>query len=79
MQSTRSASHGFPDSPSPDWLRHTLPPGCRQARGGQVVDEVLHPGEVGVPRWGRPELPAHILPEPLAAPVAHVEGGLAMR
>src|SRR5665647_1973520 len=39
----------------------------------QVVDHVLHPGEVGVAHRRRPVLPAHVVAQALAAPVAHVE------
>ena len=45
-----------------------------EARGRQVVDHVLHPGVVGVARGRRAVLPALVVPEPIAAPVAHVEG-----
>ena len=45
-------------SPSPDWLEDMLPlartkparpPGGAGGGGREVMDEVLHPGEVGVP------------------------------
>src|SRR5450759_5136183 len=39
----------------------------------QVVDHVLHPGEVGVAHRRRPVLPAHVVAQAVAAPVAHVE------
>jgi hypothetical protein len=39
----------------------------------QVVDEVLHPGEVRVARGRRAVLPADVVGEPVAAPVAVVE------
>src|SRR5450830_665134 len=39
----------------------------------QVVDHVLHPGEVGVTHRRRPVLPAHVVAQAVAAPVAHVE------
>jgi hypothetical protein len=35
---------------------------------------VLHPGEGGVARWRCAVLPALVVTEELAAPVAHVEG-----
>ena len=37
---------------------------------------MLHPGEVGVARRRRAVLPALVLAQALAAPVAHVEGGI---
>jgi len=43
---------------------------------GQVVDEVLDPGVVGVVHRRHTVLPARIVGEPLAAPIAHVEGGV---
>src|SRR5690606_30132449 len=44
------------------------------AGGGQVVNHVLHPGEVGVaPGWGA-VLPAHVIGQGLTPPVLHVEG-----
>ena len=39
-----------------------------------MVDDVLHPGEGGVARWRCAVLPALVVTEELAAPVAHVEG-----
>jgi len=39
-----------------------------------MVDEVLHPGKVGVADGRRAVFPPGIVPEPVAAPVAHVEG-----
>src|SRR5690606_20690806 len=43
------------------------------AGGGQVVDHVLHPGEVGVALgWGA-VLPAHVIGQGLTPPVLHVE------
>jgi hypothetical protein len=42
--------------------------------GREVVDEVLHPGEVGVARRRHAVLPAHVVVQQLAAPVAVVEG-----
>ncbi len=42
--------------------------------GRQVVDEVLHPGEVGVARGRRAVDPALVVLQQLAAPVAVVEG-----
>ncbi len=46
------------------------------AGGGEVVDHVLDPGEVGVANGGRAELPAGIFAEVLTAPVGDVEGGI---
>jgi len=39
----------------------------------QVVNEMLDPGEVGVPARWRPVLPAHVLAQALPAPVAVIE------
>ena len=47
---------------------------ARHAGRGEVVDHVLHPGEVGVAPGGRPEPPSLVLGQPLRTPVAHVEG-----
>ena len=44
------------------------------ARGRQVVDDVLHPGEVGVARRRHAVLPALVVAQALAAPVGDVEG-----
>jgi len=41
---------------------------------GEVVDDVLHPGEVGVACGWDAITPAHIIGQQIAAPVAHVEG-----
>src|SRR5665647_1668083 len=46
---------------------------ARHARRRQVVNDVLHPGEVGVPRGRDAVLPALVVPQPFAAPVRHVE------
>ena len=46
----------------------------RHARGGEMVDEVLHPGEVGVADGRHAEFPAEVVAQPVSAPVAHVEG-----
>ena len=40
----------------------------------QVMQEVLHPGEVGVANRRNTVLPSFVVPEPLAAPVGDVEG-----
>ena len=47
---------------------------ARQPRGRQMVDEVLHPGEVGVAGRRHAVDPALVFLEQLAAPVAVVEG-----
>jgi len=47
---------------------------AREAGRGEMVEEVLHPGEVGVADGWRAVAPARVVPEPVAAPVAHVEG-----
>src|SRR5437867_4328018 len=44
------------------------------ASGCEVMDEMLHPGVVGVAGGRRAEFPAHVVPQSVAAPVAHVEG-----
>ena len=41
--------------------------------GREVVDEVLHPGEVGVARRRHAVLPALVVAQQVAAPVAVVE------
>ena len=46
----------------------------RRAARRQVVQEVLHPGEVGVARWRDAVLPPLVVSQPLAAPVRDVEG-----
>ena len=38
------------------------------------MQEVLHPGEVGVANRRNTVLPSFVVPEPLAAPVGDVEG-----
>ena len=43
------------------------------ARGREVMDDVLHPGEVGVAGGRHAVLPALVLAQTLAAPIAHVE------
>ena len=76
MQSTRSASMmARRMSPSPDWLEDMLPLARTKPAmpcGREVVDEVLHPGEVGVARGRDAELPAHVVV--FAEPVGVVEG-----
>jgi hypothetical protein len=62
-------------SPSPDWLEDMLPLASTKPAmplGREVVDEVLHPGEVGVALGRDAELPAHVVV--LAEPVGVVEG-----
>jgi len=46
--------------------------GC--ARGREMMDNVLHPGIVGVAGMRHAIVPALVLANPLAAPVAHIEG-----
>ena len=41
---------------------------ARGAAGRQVVEEVLHPGEVGVARRRDAVLPPFVVPQPLTAP-----------
>ena len=78
MQSTRSASMRFLRiSPSPDWLDDIEPLASTKPAtpvGREVVDDVLHPGEVGVARRRHAVLPALVVAQALAAPVADVEG-----
>ena len=62
-------------SPSPDWLEDMLPLARTKPAmpcGREVVDEVLHPGEVGVALGRDAVLPAHVVV--LAEPVGVVEG-----
>ncbi len=64
-------------SPSPDWLERHGAVGedeTGKAGRGEMVDEVLNPGVVGVADGRGAILPAGILAEPLAAPIARVEG-----
>ena len=74
MQSTRSASMMLLRiSPSPDWFGGHGAVGedeAGDAGGREVVDDVLHPGEVGVADGRHAELPAHVVAQALAAPVA---------
>jgi hypothetical protein len=44
------------------------------ARGGQMIDEVLHLGEVGIGDWRHAVLPAAVVFEQVAAPIGVVEG-----
>lgn len=44
--------------------------------GGQVVDHVLEPGEVGVARRGLPVLPPGVVSQLVRPPVGEVEGGI---
>src|SRR5438093_8213188 len=46
----------------------------RQARGREVMDEMLHPGVVRVAGGRYAEFPAGVFAQAVAAPVAHVEG-----
>jgi hypothetical protein len=41
-----------------------------------MMNEVLYPGEIGVPHWGNAELPPLILAQALTTPVTRVEGGI---
>ena len=47
---------------------------ARRAVRGKVVEDVLEPGVVGVADRRRAVFPAHVLAQPLAAPVGDVEG-----
>ncbi|SMF63989.1 hypothetical protein SAMN06265365_12386 [Tistlia consotensis] len=47
---------------------------ARDARGREVMHDVLHPGVVGVARWRVAIPPALVAAQPLAAPVGDVEG-----
>jgi len=49
----------------------------RPCRWGEMVDQVLDPGIVGISRRRDAVLPAFVVPERLATPVAVVEGGFA--
>ena len=67
----------FRISPSPDWFDDIEPLASTKPAspvGRQVVDEVLHPGEVGVARRRHAVLPALVILQQFAAPVAVVEG-----
>ena len=46
----------------------------RDAVGCQVMDHVLHPGEVGVAGGWYAVLPAFVIPQQIAAPIGYVEG-----
>ena len=64
-------------SPSPDWFDDMEPLASTKpadAAGREVVQEVLHPGEVGVAHRRDAVLPALVVLQPLAAPVGDVEG-----
>ena len=78
MQSTRPASiRLFRISPSPDWADDIEPLASTKPavpRRRQVMDDVLHPGEVGVALGRRAVAPALVVGEPLAAPIGDVEG-----
>ena len=80
MQSTRPASIRFLRiSPSPDWLDRHRAVGEHEAGGTvgrQVMDDVLHPREVGVALRRDAVAPALVVREPLAAPVGDVERGI---
>src|SRR5690606_11811088 len=39
-----------------------------------MVDDVLEPSEVGVADRGYPELPSHVVAQPLTAPIGNVKG-----
>ena len=77
MQSTRSASTSLRRiSPSPPLFDDSEPLARTKPAvpsGRQVVDEVLHPGEVGVARGRRAVLPARVVGELGVPPVRHVE------
>ena len=78
MQSTRPASIRFLRiSPSPDWFEDMEPLARTKpadATWREVVEEVLHPGEVGVAHGRGAVLPSPVVAEPVAAPVGDVEG-----
>ena len=44
-----------------------------QARGREVMNEMLHPGVVSVAYWGHSVPPAHVVAQAVTAPIAHVE------
>ena len=46
---------------------------ARRARGRKVVDNMLHPSEVGVALGRCPVLPALVFLQPLAAPIGDIE------
>ena len=50
-----------------------LPPGWIGGGRREVIDDVLHPGEVGVTRRRYAILPTLVVTQPLAAPVGDVE------
>ncbi len=63
-------------SPSPDWFDDIEPLASTKPAspvGREVMDEVLHPGEVRVAGGRRAVLPALVVLQQLAAPVAVVE------
>ena len=43
---------------------------------GKVMDEVLDPGEVGIPCWWNSKLPPLVFAEPVTAPIGIVERGI---
>ena len=77
MQSTTPASiRFFRISPSPDWFDDIDPLASTNPRHTlrrEVVNHVLHPGEVRVPLRRHAVPPALVLGQPLAAPVRDVE------
>ena len=80
MQCTKSASMIFLRiSPSLDWL-DDMDPLARTnpatPRGGQVVQEVLDPSEVGISDRKYPVGPPLVLSELASLPFFHVERGI---
>ena len=77
MQSTRSASMMFfRISPSPDWFDDIEPLARTKPAmpvGREMINDVLHPGEVGVADGRLAELPAFVVAQAVAAPVGDVE------
>ena len=65
--------------PSPDWLDDIEPLASTKPAApvwGQVVNDMLHPGKVGVALGRGAILPALVIGEPLSAPVGDVEWGI---
>lgn len=70
---------GLPDDAFPARVGRERTIGEHEARDtlrGEMVDHVLHPGEVGVADRRRAELPARVVAQALAAPVRDVERGV---
>src|SRR5215212_1724160 len=76
MQSTRSASTSARRISPPTRARGERAIGEHEACNaawGEVVDHVLHPGEVSVADGRGAVAPAHVVSQALSAPVAHIE------